>query len=50
VQDSPNLWHRDLDYEIPSDEQQELIVKHLGADFFERATRYLRAGKAGARR
>ena len=50
VQDGPSLWHRDTEYEIPAEEQKALITEHVGADFFARATLFLRQGKAGERR
>jgi hypothetical protein len=42
VQDDPATWRRDVDYEIPVKDQQELFVKHLGPEYLERATAFLR--------
>jgi len=42
LQDDPSSWRRDVDYEIPFAEQQRLMVAHLGPEYLERVTSYLR--------
>jgi hypothetical protein len=42
IQDDPLSWRRDLDYEIPVNEQHKLFVKVLGPQYLERATVFLR--------
>lgn len=42
IQESPSTWRRDLDYEIPIADQEELFAGLLGADYHQRATLYFR--------
>jgi len=42
IQDDPSSWRRDTEYEIPIPEQERLLTAHLGPEYLERATLYLR--------
>lgn len=42
VQDDPNSWRRDVDYEIPLVDQNKLLVQVLGPDYPEHASLFFR--------
>jgi len=42
TQDDPTRWRRDTEYEIPLAEQQKILVEHLGAQYLDHATIFLR--------
>jgi hypothetical protein len=42
IQEDPNNWRRNTEYEIPVSEQQKLFVEHLGGDYMARATQFFR--------
>ena len=44
VQDGPNTWRKDPDYEVPLGEQVKLFQKHLGEAYLARATAFVREG------
>ncbi len=50
IQEGPGNWRRDLDYEIPHEEQKKLLVEHLGPDFLTHVTFFFREGMASVPR
>jgi len=43
VQDGPSSWRRDVDYEIPLEDQQRILAARLGATYLQQVTAFLRA-------
>jgi hypothetical protein len=42
VPDGPNAWHKDRDYEIPPEDQERLLRRHLGPEYLARASAFFR--------